>query len=87
MSNHTPHLSARVRPPHSRLSAPRADSIEVRSASDVDIAKRAYEKFQARGCVHGFDLQDWTNASRELTAETFGQVTGSPSLCQSQYAS
>jgi len=87
MSNHTPHLSAHVRHPHGRLPAPRADSIDVRSASDVDIAKRAYEKFQARGCVHGFDLQDWTNASRELTAETFGQVTGSPSLCPSQYAS
>jgi hypothetical protein len=59
----------------------------VESASDIDIAKRAFEKYEARGCVHGFDLQDWTNASRELTAETFGQVTSSPSLSPSQYAS
>jgi hypothetical protein len=87
MSNHTPHLSAHVRHPHGSSSAPSAGSIDVRSASDLDIAKRAYEKFEARGRVHGFDLQDWTNASRELTAETFGQVTSSPSLCPSQYAS
>jgi hypothetical protein len=87
MSNHTPHLSAHVRHPHSSSSAPSADSIDVRSASDIDIAKRAYEKFQARGCVHGFDLQDWANASRELTAETFPQATSSPSLSPSQYAS
>jgi len=87
MSNHTPHLSAHVRQTHSRSLPPSADSIDVRSASDVDIAKRAYEKFQARGCVHGFDLQDWTSANRELTAEAFGQVTSTPSLCPSQYAS
>jgi hypothetical protein len=87
MSNHSPHTSARVRQNHSRSLPPNADSIEVRSASDVDVAKRAYEKFQARGCVHGFDPQDWTNASRELSAEIFGQVTSSPSLSPSQYAS
>ena len=87
MSNHTPHLTAHVRHPHRSSSAPSADNIEVESASDIDIAKRAYEKYEARGCVHGFDLQDWTNASRELTAETFGQVTSSPSLSPSQYAS
>ena len=87
MSNHSSHTFARVKQTHRRSSAPSADILDVRSASDVDIAKRAYEKFQARGCVHGFDLQDWTNASRELTAETFGQVTSSPSLCPSQYAS
>jgi Protein of unknown function (DUF2934) len=88
MSNHSPHLSAHVRHPHGSSSAPSSvDSIEVRSASDIDIAKRAYEKYEARGFVHGFDLQDWTNASRELRAETFGQVTSSPSLSPSQYAS
>jgi hypothetical protein len=62
-------------------------SIEVRSASDSDIAKRAYEKYEARGRVHGFDLEDWTAASRELTAETFGPLTLSPSLSPSMPAS
>jgi hypothetical protein len=41
MSNHTPHLSAHVRHPHGSSSAPSAGSIDVRSASDLDIAKRA----------------------------------------------
>jgi hypothetical protein len=79
MSNHTPHLSAHVRHPHDLSSAPGVHSIEIRSASDIDIAKRAYEKYEARGRVHGFDLVDWTAASRELTAETFGHLTLSPS--------
>lgn len=30
------------------------------------VAQRAYEKFQARGGVHGNDLQDWLEAEREL---------------------
>jgi Protein of unknown function (DUF2934) len=41
--------------------------------SDVDVAERAYEKFLARGSVHGFDRQDWTGAQRELVAEAFEQ--------------
>lgn len=34
-----------------------------------EIAKRAFEKFAARGYVHGFDQQDWVDAEEELTAE------------------
>jgi hypothetical protein len=33
------------------------------------IAKRAYEKWMKRGCKHGNDLQDWTEAEAELLAE------------------
>ncbi len=33
------------------------------------IAKRAYEKFLARGGKHGNDLKDWLEAERELKAE------------------
>ena len=87
MSNHTPHLYAHVRHPHGLSSAPGLHSIEVKSASDIDIAKRAYEKYEARGRVHGFDLQDWTAASRELTAQTFGHLTLSPSLSPSMQGS
>ena len=47
--------------------------VDVKSASDAHVAKRAYAKYVARGCVHGFDKEDWTAASRELIAETFGQ--------------
>jgi len=33
------------------------------------IARRAYEKFMARGCQHGFDQEDWLAAEQELIAE------------------
>jgi hypothetical protein len=33
------------------------------------IAQRAYEKWQKRGCLHGYDLQDWVEAEAELRAE------------------
>jgi hypothetical protein len=59
--------------------------IEVKSASDADIARRAYEKYEARGRADGYDLEDWTAASHELIAETFGHLS-SPSLSPSPHA-
>jgi len=38
------------------------------------IAMRAYEKWQKRGCVHGYDYQDWCEAEAELRTE-MGQGT------------
>jgi hypothetical protein len=35
--------------------------------STESIAKRAYEKFVARGRTHGADREDWAAAERELT--------------------
>ncbi len=43
------------------------------TVSDEAIARRAYEKFLARGCTHGSDREDWAEASRELLAEAFGK--------------
>ncbi len=37
--------------------------------SNESIAKRAYEKFAARGMVHGMDQEDWALANEELVAE------------------
>ncbi len=34
-----------------------------------EIAQRAFEKFMGRGCVDGFDQQDWFDAEDELKAE------------------
>lgn len=31
------------------------------------IARRAYEIFQARGGQHGYEIEDWLQAERELT--------------------
>ncbi len=33
-----------------------------------DIARRAYELFMARGGTHGYDIEDWLKAERELRA-------------------
>jgi hypothetical protein len=32
----------------------------------TDIARRAYELFEARGGDHGHDVEDWLEAEREL---------------------
>ncbi len=37
--------------------------------SQQDIAERAYFRFQARGAVDGFHLEDWLQAERELLEE------------------
>lgn len=40
-------------------------------AVDADaIARRAYEIYQSRGCVHGGDVEDWLQAERELKSIT-----------------
>ena len=36
---------------------------------DREIAGRAYALFEARGCVHGHDVEDWLAAEAELLAE------------------
>jgi hypothetical protein len=82
MSHHTSHSSPQARHPSAPLSASTVRPIDIKSASDVDIAKRAYEKYEARGRTHGYDMEDWTAASRELIAETFGHLS-SPSLSPS----
>jgi hypothetical protein len=32
----------------------------------MEIARRAYDLYLARGCEHGHDLDDWLQAEREL---------------------
>ena len=32
-------------------------------------ARRAYQLYEARGCLDGFDLQDWLQAEREILGE------------------
>ena len=86
MSHHTPHLVSHVRHPDRSAAAPVAQRIETKSAPDADIALRAYEKYEARGKIHGFDEEDWSTASRELIAETVGHPS-SPSLSPSERAS
>ena len=35
------------------------------------VAKRAYQLFEQRGRVHGFDLDDWITAEKELLLDDF----------------
>ena len=39
------------------------------------IAKRAYQLFEQRGCKHGFDLDDWISAEKELLMGDFSGGT------------
>ena len=39
------------------------------------IAKRAYELFERRGCTHGFHLDDWITAEKELLQNDFNGNT------------
>jgi DUF2934 family protein len=39
------------------------------------IAKRAYQLFERRGCAHGFDLDDWIAAEKELLQNDFNRNT------------
>jgi hypothetical protein len=44
---------------------------EETESSDMEllrshIAVRAYQLYEARGCLDGFDLQDWLQAEREI---------------------
>jgi hypothetical protein len=40
------------------------------------IAKRAYQRFEQRGCAHGFDMEDWIAAEKEFLQNDFN---GNPS--------
>lgn len=66
--------------PRTMSSNPRSSKRSPSSAASVPnpstptvpveaLAKRAYEKFLARGCAHGHDQEDWLAAEQELIAE------------------
>jgi hypothetical protein len=65
---HTPHHH--VRPPEPVLT-PSDHASAQNSVSTESIAKRAYERFLARGGAHGADRDDWFAAERELTTGAF----------------
>ena len=39
------------------------------SIQNEDIAKRAFELYEARGCQNGHDVEDWLQAEEELEEE------------------
>ena len=36
---------------------------------EEDVARRAFELYEARGCQDGHDLEDWLQAEQELEAQ------------------
>jgi hypothetical protein len=64
MSQHT-YSQTESNPPLARIGT---NTTPIRIPHE-QIARRAFQKFQARGSVHGHDLQDWLAASQELRAE------------------
>jgi Protein of unknown function (DUF2934) len=40
------------------------------TVTNGDIARRAYELYLGRGCEHGYDVDDWMRAERELRANS-----------------
>jgi hypothetical protein len=80
MSKHASQSSSHVRHAagSSQVTAA-ATHTSQKSACDADIARRAYEKYEARGRTHGFDREDWIAASHELITETFGHSSLIPS--------
>jgi hypothetical protein len=73
-----------LRDPGDYLSASTVRHMDVMTASETDIAKRAYEKYEIRGRLDGFHMDDWLAASRELAHETFGHLS-CPSLSPTQF--
>jgi DUF2934 family protein len=45
---------------------PERVAIPASPISHTEIARRAYQIFEARGCGDGFDVDDWLAAEREL---------------------
>jgi hypothetical protein len=43
-----------------------------------EIAVIAYELFKSRGCIHGYDLDDWLNAERIILGRHSGQEMEEP---------
>ena len=73
MSQHAFRESVQNRRPNGISSVAVSQRIYAESVSDEIIAKRAYEKFVARGRIDGFDREDWAGAREELIAEAFGE--------------
>lgn len=43
-----------------------------------EISKVAYELYEARGCIHGCDLDDWLEAERIVLGQHAGQEIEEP---------
>jgi hypothetical protein len=61
--------SSKPQQPRSNEVVAMSQGTQTSIVSNESIAKRAYEKYAARGMVHGLDQEDWALANDELVAE------------------
>ncbi|NOJ27126.1 MAG: hypothetical protein DA330_03850 [Nitrososphaera sp.] len=47
-----------------------ATAVEI---SYEQISERAYQLWEARGCIHGYNEEDWFQAEKELLEKTENQ--------------
>lgn len=64
-----------TRPTPAQIDQSRAAARANHGPTHGQIAVRAFQIFEARGCRPGFALQDWTQAERELRRNGFEIVT------------
>ena len=70
-------LVAALAPPGQRTAAsPPTPSSGPESLPHDEVARRAYEKYAARGFTHGQDGDDWLQAEKELEAERADEPRG-----------
>ena len=50
--------------------APQVLADGTANVTEHDIARRAYDFYLARGCEHGYDVEDWLQAEREVRTQT-----------------
>jgi hypothetical protein len=62
----SPQRTEKRRRPLAEKSAHSATGRERRTIDWEQIARRAYERFEARGREHGRDQEDWFTAEQEL---------------------
>jgi Protein of unknown function (DUF2934) len=65
-SSPSPQRTEKRRQPVGEKRARAATSQDRRELNWEQIARRAYERFEARGGEHGRDQEDWFNAEQEL---------------------
>jgi hypothetical protein len=64
--------------PRRNVATRQEETLEPERVSEIEIAARAYEIWQSRGCPIGSAEEDWFQAERELTTQktTSSSATG-----------
>lgn len=66
MARNNPSQMVRQVPGNTPTSTARSATRPARAPTLEQIRLRAFQIYESRGCVHGHDIEDWTQAEREL---------------------